>query len=510
MIYIASILLMLFSRNSLNLAKKSLLVGTSAFLTQHVRSSRAAADNTLRMSASTVANPVSVHDGTPLFAEIEPVHVQPAIESDVQRLEREFKEFEERLLNPQIGMESWGKQRIEYDYSGVVEALEKIQAPLAYSWGLTGHLMGVKNSEELRGAHQAMQPSVVKAYQALGQSQPLFKALCALRDRKSVWTTLDAAQQRIVTSAIRQMEESGVGLEESQRAKFNALKLEASELSTKFSNNVLDSTKAFKLTITDAQEMEGLPESARALAAQQAVSEGHEKADAASGPWVLTLDMPCYLPCMQHLKSRARREQLYRAFVSRASSGEVDNAPIIKRILQIKKEISSILGYECYAEQSLAAKMAPSVASVKELTEMLLTKAYPAAQRELDELKSFSKKHGFSGDLALWDLPFWGERLREAQYEFEEEELKPYFSMPKVLKGLFSLAERLFGVSIEQADDGAQLWHPDVMFFNIKDTSSGEHIASFYLDAYSRPAEKRGGAWMDVCLGRSKVRNVVH
>lgn len=409
------------------------------------------------------------------------------------------------LRNPQQG-EAWGKRRVEFDYSSVVEELEKVQAPLAYSWGVVGHLMGVKNSEELRVAHDTMQPAVIEVYQQIGQSLPLYQALTALQQRKLIWSELDEAQQRIVVSAIRQMESAGVGLvDPAQREKFNKLQQELAELSTKFSNNVLDSTKLFKLRLTSVDDVTGLPLSAKALAAQQAVAAGDLTATAEQGPWLITLDMPTYLPCMQHLSSRPLREQLYRAYVTRASSGVQDNAPLIARMLQIKAEIAGMLGYASHAEKSLSTKMADSVQAVMDLTEMLRAKAMPAAVKELAELKAFALTQGFTGDMALWDVPYWSERLREQQYEFEEEELRSYFALPAVLDGLFALAHRLFGVTIEAADGQAQVWSEEVRFFHIKDDATNEVIASFFLDPYSRPAEKRGGAWMDVCLGKSQV-----
>lgn len=427
--------------------------------------------------------------------------------------------------------------------------------------------MGVKNSDDLRAAHDTIQPKVIEVNQYMGQSQIVYKALAQLRNGdQSAWDNLDEAQRRIVNSSIKQMESSGVGLLPAERETFNKLQQEAAELSTKFSNNVLDSTKQFKLLLTKAEDVAGLPASAKALAAQQAVSaykaaqkakdeaaEFAQKslsnlselkaqsgisdsaiaeavkisqeaaaalaratanaaelvdasdATAEKGPWLLTLDLPSYLPSMQHLKSRALREQLYRAYVTRASSGERDNAPIIKRILEIKKELAGMLGYKCHAEKSLSTKMADSVDSVLQLTEMLRSKAMPAAQKELQELKTFAKAQGLKEEMALWDVPYWSERMREKQYQYQEEELRPYFPLPSVLDGMFGLANRLFGVTIEAADGQAQVWNADVRFFNIKDTASGEHIASFYLDPYSRPADKRGGAWMDVCLGKSKV-----
>lgn len=450
-------------------------------------------------------NPLMKKGSLPLFTEIKSEHILPAVQEDLKTLKSNFQDFEAILLNPQMG-EAWGQRRVEYDYPSVVEKLEQMQFPLSYSWGVVGHLMGVKNSDDLRKAHDTIQPSVIEVHQKMGQSQALFNAMTALKKRNSIWQDLDETQKRIVNSAIRQMESSGVGLKPELREKFNQLQLEAAELSTKFSNNVLDSTKLFKLELTNPADVEGLPLSAKALAAQTANASSEVKtATAENGPWVITLDMPSYLPAMQHLKSREIREKLYRAYVMRASSGEHDNAPIIQRTLQIKAEMAAMLGYKSFAEKSLSSKMAPSVDSVLELISMLQTKSLPAAQRDLTELTDFAHSKGLTGPLQLWDVPYWSERLREDLYQYEEEELRAYFPLPTVLKGLFSLANRLFGITIEAADGQTQVWHPDVQFFNIKDDKTGEYIASFFLDPYSRPADKRGGAWMDVCVGKSKV-----
>jgi oligopeptidase A len=306
------------------------------------------------------------------------------------------------------------------------------------------------------------------------------------------------------------MESSGVGLEGEVKEKFNNLQLQAAELSTKFSNNILDSTKQFKLVLSDKELIKGLPDSAVAFATQQAISNGYPNATKENGPWILTLDMPSYLPSMQNLENREIREKLYRAYITRASSGEFNNAEIIPKILQIKSEIAHILGYRTHAEKSLSKKMASSVDEVLSLIEMLRVKSYPAAEKEMAELQEFAKSRGFIGNLQLWDIPFWSERFREYSYDYKEEELKEYFAMPNVLNGLFTLANRLFNIIIEEPSieerKNIQLWHPDVKFFNIKDATSGEYIASFYLDPYSRPQEKRGGAWMDSCLGRSRVK----
>eukprot|EP01035_Chromulina_nebulosa_P019895 gene19895-25850_t len=456
-----------------------------------------------KLSETQIKNPLLNKQSLPKFSEIETVHVKSAVEVDLNYLNENFSEFESELKKR---LESQGSNEI-IEYSSVIEKLEQIQYPLSYSWGVVGHLMGVKNSEELRQSHDEIQPNVIQSYQKIGQSKTLYQSLLSIRNNPKIWDTLAEAQQRIITSNIRSMESSGVGLDDASREIFNKLKLESAELSTKFSNNVLDSTKAFKLIITDPNDITGLPESAKGSYLQNAIRNGYPDATIDKGPWVITLDMPSYLPAMQHLQNRKLREELYRAAITKASSGETDNSKIIQRIIQIKTEVAKLLGYKCYAELSLSSKMAPNVDSVLQLIDMLYEKSYPIAEQELEELKAFAKENGFTEELSLWDVPYWSERMREKLYNYEEEALRPYFALPNVLDGLFSLANRLFDISIENANGEAQVWNQDVQYFKIKDNKSGDYIASFYLDPYSRPADKRGGAWMDTCLGKSKVLN---
>ena len=457
-------------------------------------------------ASDAMVNPLLKTNSLPLFHEINPNNAKEAIEIELKKLKENFEQFESVLKNPQSGP-AWGSKRVEYDYKMVVEDLEVIQHDLSYSWGVIGHLLGVKNSEDLRKAHDSMQSQVIEAMQVLGQSKPLYKAYTALRERQSIWKDLDEAQRRIINSSIKSMEASGVGLEAAEREKFNKLQLEAAELSTKFSNNVLDSTKAFKLKLTDAADVKGIPSSALGFYAQNAIAAGDSDATAEKGPWLVTLDMPSYLPFMQHAQNRELREKMYRAFIARASSGDHDNAPIVQRILQIKQEMAKMLGFKSHAEKSLSRKMAPNAKAVLDLIEQLRVVSYPAALKELDELKAFAKSKGFNDEITLWDIPFWSERLRENRYEFSEEELRPYFKYENVLDGLFALSSRLFAITIKPADGEAQVWNSDVRFFKIYDNRNGEHIASFYLDPFSRPSEKRGGAWMDAPIGKSRVMN---
>lgn len=337
----------------------------------HKRSNTRCEASTLSETPIMSSNPLLEQSSLPKFSLINPkLHVKSAIEHDLSILKNGFADFENRLSEHLLLHKD-----DDITFESVIDKLEVIQAPLSYSWGCVGHLMGVQNSPELRSAHDEMQKSVIEANQKLGQSVQLFKALQEIKKNK--WEHLDEAQQRIINASLLSMESSGVGLEGEAREKFNKLKLEGAELSTKFSNNVLDSTKAFKLLLTNREDIEGLPDSAIGLAVQQAINEGHVNATKAEGPWLLSLSMPSYLPAMQHIKKRDIREKLYRAYVTRASTGDVDNVDIIKRILQIKTEVAKLLGYKCYADLSLASKMAPSTEKVLELTNMLRDKSYP-------------------------------------------------------------------------------------------------------------------------------------
>src|SRR5262249_5438323 len=220
----------------------------------------------------------------------------------------------------------------------------------------------------------------------------------------------------------------------------------------------------------------------------------------------ITLDYPSFGPFLEHSRRRDLREQLYRAFISRASSGTEDNTPLISRILSLRQEQARLLGYGSFAQLSLASKIAPDVAPWERLLEELRQASFTAAQQDLEDLRQCARTAGDAEveDLRHWDLPFWAERLREQRYDFNDEELRPYFPLPRVLDGLFALVQRLFGIQIRPADGEAPVWHEDVRFFRLYD-DQGQPVAAFYLDPYSRPAEKRGGAWMDECVGRSRI-----
>ena len=433
--------------------------------------------------ATATKNPLLIGKGLPPFNKIKAEHVVPAMTQILEELDERVNKLEKDVTP------TW---------SGLVEPLTEIEERLNWSWGIVGHLMSVKNSPQLREAYEKMQPEIVKFYNKLSQSKPLYQAFKGIKEGAE-WDKLEPAQKRIVESSIRDFELSGVGLEGEAKERFNQIQLELAELSTKFSNNVLDATKAFKLKLTDKKDVEGLPPSALGLMAQTAKAEGNEDATPENGPWVVTLDYPSYIPFMKYATNRELREKLYKAFVSRASEGELDNRGNIDRILELRKEKANILGFANFAELSLARKMATDVEAVQQLQDELRVASYDAAVKEFEELKAFAGQ-----DLMNWDTTFWAEKQREAKFDFKEEELRPYFSLPRVLDGLFGLANRIFGVTISAADGKAPVWQEDVRYFQIAD-ENGEAIAFFFLDPYSRPAEKRGGAWMNDCIGRAKM-----
>lgn len=444
------------------------------------------------MTATTAIshNPLLKGAGLPPFTEIQPEQVIPAFNELLTELDQHLTTLE---------------AHIQPTWSGLVEPLEHLTERLNWSWGIVSHLMGVKNSPELREAFETIQPKIVQFANKLGQSQPIYNAFKELRASDN-WVTLESAQQRIVEAAIRDAELSGVGLQGEARETFNTIQMELAELSTKFSNHVLDATTAFSLTLTTKEEIAGLPNSLLSLAAQAARAAGEENATPENGPWRITLDFPSYAPFIQHSTRRDLREKLYKAHITRASSGELDNNPLIERILELRQKLADLLGYKNYAELSLASKMAPNVEAVEALLEELRRASYEAAVQDLEALKAFATAKGAAEaqDFKHWDVSFWAERQREEKFAFTAEELRPYFPLPQVLNGLFGLVKRLFGITVTPADGQAPVWHEDVRYFEIAD-ETGSPIAYFYLDPYSRPAEKRGGAWMDVCINRSKI-----
>ncbi len=432
-------------------------------------------------------NPLLAEAGFPPFDRVVPEEIVPAMQTILQRSCARIEALE------QDATPTW---------AGLLEPLEQLQTPFEYSWGVVSHLMGVKNSDELREAHSMVLADMVQFDLRVKQSSAIYQGLRAIRDGET-WHKLDEARQRIIEQKIRDAKQAGVGLTGEDREKFNAIARELSQLQTDFSNHLLDATRAFELIITDVEQADGWPKTLRQIAAHSwnSVNKEGPGATPEDGPWRITLDNPSYTPFMEHHRNRAQREEVYRAFIQRASSGTFDNTGLIARILTLRKQKALLLGYDTYADLSLESKMAPDVAAVNKMFEELVEAIRKPAGAELDALRRFAEASGQREPLAHWDVPFWAERLREQRFDFTDEQLRPYFPLHRVMEGLFSLCSHLFDITFEKADGQAPVWHEDVQFYRVKG-GSGETLAWFYLDPYSRPAEKRGGAWMDNCLSR--------
>jgi oligopeptidase A len=438
-------------------------------------------------TGQTNENPLLLYGALPRFDLFDPSQVVPGMRQLIEELEGELQSIEEHIVP------TW---------AGLIDPLEAMAERFGFAWGLVGHLMGVQNSEPLRDAYREVQGDVVAFGLRQAQSRRIFDGLTALRDGEG-FAGLAPAQKRIVEGLLRDATHAGVGLPDAERARFNEIQTELAELATQFSNNVLDATAAYSLVLTEEAEVAGLPESLRQLAAQAERDASDADASAESGPWRITLDAPSLIPFLEHGMRRDLRERLYRAYVTRASKDKFDNTPIIEKILALRREMAQLLGFPTYAALSIDSKMAPSIESVDELIEDLRGASIESARADLETLRLFAAEHGQQEDLELWDVAYHAERLREQKFDYSEEELRPYFPLQRVLDGLFALAERLFGVRIIAADGQTPVWHSDVRFFRVE-SEEGQPLAAFFLDPYSRPGEKRGGAWMDECLGRTR------
>ena len=425
-------------------------------------------------------NPLLENKTLPRFDKILPEHAKPAIETILTEAEKAFSALE-KSLTP-----TW---------NGCVLPLRTLEEPLDFAWGIISHLHSVMNTPEWREAHDTLQPEVVAFSLRMSQSEPIYHALQSLKTGPE-WSSLGTTRHRIIERALRAAKLAGVGLPEDKRKRFNAIKRDLANASTQFSNNLQDATKAYSLPLTTADDIKGLPQSLLRAASECAKQHGSTSSTPEQGPWVITLEMPLFAPFMQYSERRDLRETLYRAFVSRASTGKLDNNPIIDTILTLRQEMAEILGYSTFAEVSLTEKMADSVDAVDTLIERLRSVAYPAAKNEMADLQAFAAKHGETNPILNWDVGFWAEKMKEAEFGFNAETLRPYFQFPRVLEGLFDLARQIFGITINPAENGMPAWHKDVRTFEICD-GDGAPIAAFYLDPYSRPETKRGGAWMD-------------
>jgi oligopeptidase A len=444
------------------------------------------------------SNSLLSNEGLPHFSKFSNDQIEPGISALLNKLEQDFNNLEEKIKN---------EKNIDNLYNLTIEETERIEYPLSFAWGLVSHLHSVKNNEELRDAYNKMQPCVIKLSNKISQSKILYDAL----DKLGGTSHLDKIKRRIVEASVQSMFLSGIGLEDKQKEEFNKIKLKLAELSTTFSNNVIDSIKEFEMFINDDKDMGQLPKSALELYSQQA-REKHPESTPENGPWKVTLDIPSYLPIIQHHPSSELREKLYKEYITRASEGKHNNIPIIEEILKLKNKIANILDFKNYAELSLSKKMASSVQQIENLLIMIGDKAKPYAEEDMKKITCFASEKSDSclDKLELWDVPYWCERYKEQELEFKEEDLKPYFPLDSVLSGLFKIASNLFGITVSEVDtvkENIDTWDESVKYFRITNDINGELIATFFLDPYSRPGEKRDGAWMDSCVDKNKYLN---
>ena len=338
-------------------------------------------------------NPLVNTDGLPPFDRIAPEHVGPAVEQLLADSEAKLAAIESGI-GP-----SWEQ---------VIPPQDEIGRRFEHTWGPVTHLFGVKNSEALRTAYEAALPDVVAFGLRMRQSEPIYRALKGIAEGDE-WSRLDEAQRRIVSKKVLSAALSGIGLTGEKRQRFNEIAKELSKLGSSFSNHVLDATKAYALIITDPADAEGLPDSLRRLAAQSyndAQGDGESGATAEHGPWRITLDQPSSGPFLKYCRNRELREQMYRAFVTRASAGDLDNAPLCRQILELRREQAQLLGYATFAEASLAEKMAPDVAAVRTMLETLRAAAWNAANRDMEEIHELAIATGEQRPLMHWDVAF--------------------------------------------------------------------------------------------------------
>ena len=428
-----------------------------------------------------MTNPLLDFSGLPRFAEIKPEHVAPAIE----QLLVENRALVARLLADDVPP-SW---------DDFVLPMEDANERLARAWGPVGHLNAVMNSPELREVYNATLPKLTQYYAELGQNLALFDKFKALR-ASDEFEYLSGARKKVIENELRDFRLGGAELPEDKKARYLAIQERQAELSSRFSDNLLDATNAYTLVIESRDELSGLPEDALQTAREAAQAAGKDG-------WLFTLKAPSYLPVMQFADNRALREKIYRAYATRASEfgkPEWDNTALMDEIVALRAEEAALLGFTNYGELSLAAKMAETPQQVVQFMRELAQRARPFAEKDVAELRKFARAELGLNELHSWDTAYASEKLREQRYAFSEQEVKQYFPEDAVLGGLFKLVETLYDLHITQAS--APVWHVDVRFFDIRDARSAL-VGQFYLDLYARNS-KRGGAWMDDVITRRR------
>lgn len=436
-----------------------------------------------------MTNPLLDISGLPRFKEIKNEHIAPAIETLLE---------ENRAVIEKVRADAHAPT-----WQNFVQPMVDASERLSRAWGQVSHLNAVMNTSQLREIYNANLPLVTQFYAELSQDVLLFEKFKQLRV-SSEFNLLTSARKRIIENELRDFRLGGAELPSDKKQRFLQIQNELSKLSSKFNDNLLDATNAFELLIEDAETVAGIPDDVLQTAKELAAE------DSKVG-WKFTLHMPSYLPVLQYADDRNLREKMYRANATRASEfdsqtgSDKDNMPLINKILKLRQEEAKMLGYENYAEVSLATKMAASPQQVLDFLRELANKARLYAERDLHALEQFAAEKLNLRKLEAWDLAYVSEKLREERYAFSDQETKQYFPEDKVLAGMFRLVEKLYAIHILPAltSRAVQCWHPDVKFFDILD-ASGQLIGQFYLDLYARTT-KRGGAWMDEAITRRLI-----
>ncbi|HEO9036098.1 TPA: oligopeptidase A [Serratia marcescens] len=428
-----------------------------------------------------MTNPLLTPFSLPPFSAIRPEDIVPAVQS--------------ALADCRAAVERVVAQPGPFTWDNLCQPLAESDDRLSRIWSPIGHLNSVKNSPELRAAYEQALPLLSEYGTWVGQHEGLYQAYRSLKDG-AAFEALSVPQRKAVDNALRDFELSGIGLSADKQQRYGEIVARLSELGSTYSNNVLDATMGWSKLITDEAELSGLPESA--LAQAQAMAQAKEQ-----DGWLLTLDMPSYLPVLTYADNRALREEMYRAFATRASdqgpnAGKWDNSEVMAETLALRHELAQLLGFDTYADKSLATKMAESPEQVIGFLSDLAKRARPQAEQELAQLRAFAKQHYGVDELEAWDITYYGEKQKQHLFSISDEQLRPYFPEQRVVEGLFEVVKRIYGITAKERKD-VETWHPDVRFFDLFDVD-GELRGSFYLDLYARE-NKRGGAWMDDCVG---------
>ena len=436
---------------------------------------------------SSMNNPLLENEALPAFSEILPEHIEPALDEVLKQAKLAVDNLLSKLKTP-----TW---------ETLVVPMEELDARIHQVWSPVSHLNSVMNSEELRAAYNACLPKLSEFGTDLGQNEDLYEAYKAIAISDQ-YQLLDVAQKKVIDNSLRDFRLSGVELSQTKRDQFKTISQSLSELTAKFEENVMDSTQSWQKNITDESLLSGLPDSAKAMAAQVA-QRANKKG------WLFTLDFPSYLPLITYADNRALRKEAYTAFATRASDQGIngvqwDNTSVIAEILSLRHQLANLIGFDNHAERSIETKMAQSSQQVLDFLGDLATRSKPIAEKEFVELQSFAKENTELRGVEAWDMTYFSEKLRQQRYAISQEEIKSYFPEDKVVSGLFAVVNRLYGLNIVERHD-IDIWHPSVRFFDIFD-ESGASRGQFYLDLYAR-SHKRGGAWMDECLSHRLTPN---